>query len=182
MTKKDYVFTFEVKKNNKKIIERLCYCHGDIYGCIYKSGAMNLIRSPFLVDMFLMITKNLSEKYNLHIVSDMESIVSLNLYLIIMGKETITNVIDINSCSTVWKLTKDDDTIIYDCKKVFKKYVDNVFRYPQHHVFLFSKEELDNLEKDKLNMLLQGMSYAIESPLDAIRIISERNQNHNKFA
>ncbi|XWV25751.1 putative orfan [Tupanvirus soda lake] len=177
MSKKDYVFSFEVKKNNKKIIEKLCYCHGDIYGSVCKSGAMNLIRSPFLVDTFLMITKKLSDKYNLHIVSNMDSILSLNLYLVIMGKETIVNIIDIDSCSVVWNLTKSNETIVHDYKKVFKKYIDNIFRYPQHHIFLFTKNELDNLEKEKLHMLLQGMSYAIDCPLDASRIISERNQS-----
>ena len=173
MSRQICIFSFEIKKSSDNLIDRLCYCYGNVYCNIYKSGAMNLKRSPFLINIFVMLINKLRSKYDLHIVSDMKSIVELNIYLHLNGFDSIVDVIDINSCSAIWKLSDNCDETPTEYKLIYKKYAQNIFQKENMTTLNFSREGIKKLDKHSINILLQSMSYAIDFPSDATNIITE---------
>jgi hypothetical protein len=179
MRKPICIFSFEIKRNEHDSVAKICYCYGSIYSEIYKSGTMNLVRSPFLINIFLSLINKLKTKYELHMVSNIRSITEINIYLSTLQLEPLLNVIDINSCSIIWKLHDSNEKIPIDYKEIYKKYTFNIFQKENFRTIIFSKEELKKLNSHEINILLQGMSYAVNYKFDAIKIISDIYQMSN---
>ena len=178
ISKQNLIFSFVTKKNEKNQMEILCYCYGNSFGTIYKSGAMRIIKSPFLINIFINMINNLSNKYELYLVSNLDSIVCLNNYLNLLKINCITNIIDIDSCMIIWNhnIEKSQTPIVVlDHKQIYKNFISYYFHYPNHKIFIFKKEHLDNMDEQNKHMLLQGMTYALDFPLDAVKIISKQN-------
>ena len=139
---------------------------------------MRIIKSPFLINIFVDMINNLLDKYKLYLVSNLDSIVCLNNYLYSLKIDCVSNVIDIDSCSIIWNQnieTSQTSKVLLDHKQIYKNFISHYFHYPNHKIFVFKKEHLDNMDEQNKHMLLQGMTYALDFPLDAIKIITKKN-------
>lgn len=173
MPKQVRLFCFVVKKNENNQINKISYCYGDTNCTIYKSGTMNITKSPHLINIFMSIIDDLCLKFQVHLISKMSSIVDLNMHLLSLNIRPIRDVIDIDSCSIIWKLYDNFVTIPLDHKEIYIKYVQNTFHKENYKITDFSADGIKKLNKHDINILSQGMSYAIEYPLDAKKIVEE---------
>lgn len=169
-----YIFSFEtITTGNNYIsdkISRLCYCYGDTVGNIYKSGAMNLLKSPFLINNFLELLDKIKSKHELHIVSNMDSIIFLAMCLAEKNLKLPENIIDINSYISSWKLFNycENNLNSYTFKEIYKVFVRIKYHYPKLEIF----DKNNNLKQNNM-FFLKGITYALEYPLEAIKISSK---------
>lgn len=180
MIKEICIFSFNVVIHSGKenIIDKLCYCYGNIYGIINKSGIMNLIRSPFLLNIFLDIIDKIKNEYDIQMVSDIKSITLLNNYLIKNNLKQILDIIDINSfislCNT-YKCT-DESMQYINAKQIYYLFIKIKYSYPKYQVFIIKNGEKIDENKEFAEIFIRGMEFALEFPLDALKIISKHDE------